>query len=192
MSPRSPNTERRSQFLSVALQEFVARGFHGTSTRSISAAAKTSPGLLFHYFASKESLYDELVRLGCEYLSFDLDVALADPLTHFRTSATEALTMVRDNPDTALMFSFMTAAQRSIGVTERSAELLRAHDVVTQSVPVIEAGQAAGSIRPGDPLALSVTFWGAVAGIVEELGLRPDVEPQVEWVMSMLTQEVAR
>lgn len=192
MSPRSQNTERRGQFLSVALQEFVARGFHGTSTRSISAAAETSPGLLFHYFDSKQALYDELVALGCEYLTFDHAAALDDPLAHFEHSAAEALAMVRANPETALMFTFMTAAQRSIGVTERSAELLRTHDVVAQSVPVIEAGQSAGSIRPGDPLALSVAFWGAIAGIVEELGLRPDVEPQVEWVMSILTQEVAR
>ena len=183
--------QRRRQYLTAALREFVAKGYHGTSTRSICATAGTSPGLLFHYFASKEALYDELVSLGCRHLAFDLDEALADPLAFFHHSAESSLAMVRENPEAALMFTFMTSAQRSIGVTPGSAELLRSHNIAVLSVPVIEAGQASGAIRDGDPLALSIAFWGAIQGIAEDLGIRTDTAcvPDPSWLLDILRSQ---
>ena len=41
---------RRGELVKVAAQLFRQRGFHGTSTRDIAAAAGMQPGSLFYFF----------------------------------------------------------------------------------------------------------------------------------------------
>ncbi|MCH8542509.1 MAG: TetR/AcrR family transcriptional regulator [Alcanivorax sp.] len=47
---------RRRHILDAALSCFAHKGFHGTSTNEICAAAGMSPGNLFHYFPNKRAL----------------------------------------------------------------------------------------------------------------------------------------
>lgn len=58
--------ERLKQLLTVALDEFITKGFYGTSTREICRRAGISSVLLFHYFPNKESIYLELIKTGVE------------------------------------------------------------------------------------------------------------------------------
>jgi TetR/AcrR family transcriptional regulator, cholesterol catabolism regulator len=54
--------ERRSQILDVALTVFASQGFNGTSIKDIAEAAGISQGLMYHYFASKEKLLEEVIK----------------------------------------------------------------------------------------------------------------------------------
>ncbi|MBV9829722.1 MAG: helix-turn-helix transcriptional regulator [Alphaproteobacteria bacterium] len=45
---------------------FARAGFAGTTTRELAEAAGISEALLFRHFPSKQSLYREILRLGCE------------------------------------------------------------------------------------------------------------------------------
>lgn len=47
---------RREQLLDAAMSVFGHRGIEAASTREVAAAAGITPGLLYHYFASKEAL----------------------------------------------------------------------------------------------------------------------------------------
>ncbi|WP_405059216.1 TetR/AcrR family transcriptional regulator [Kribbella sp. NBC_01505] len=47
---------RREQLLDVAMSVFGTRGLELASTREVAAAAGVTPGLLYHYFPSKEAL----------------------------------------------------------------------------------------------------------------------------------------
>jgi TetR/AcrR family transcriptional regulator len=49
--------ERRNQLLDIALGLFSERGFEGTTTKSIAAAAGVSEAIIFQHFATKEELY---------------------------------------------------------------------------------------------------------------------------------------
>lgn len=178
---------QRGQILSIALNEFIQHGFAGTSTRSITRTAGVSSGLLFHYFPNKEAVYTELVRIGCSHLSFDLDAAQADPVGFLRNVVIDTLTMLRENPAAARFFVFMDYAQRTPGISTEADELLDQHRVIEKSTPVIEAGQANGSIKPGDPLALSLTFWSVLQGIAQEISQRPDLPlPDPEWILAIV------
>ena len=44
---------------------------------------------------------------------------------------------------------------------------MSANDTLRASVPLILKGQRSGEIKAGDPLALSLAFWGALQGIAE-------------------------
>ena len=54
--------DRREQLLDVAMHLFSRFGLEGTTTKDIAKAAEVSPGLLYHYYASKEDLLVDVVR----------------------------------------------------------------------------------------------------------------------------------
>jgi AcrR family transcriptional regulator len=57
---------RRKAIVSAAVPLFARKGFAGTTTRELAAAAGVSEALLFKHFPSKQSLYREILLLGCE------------------------------------------------------------------------------------------------------------------------------
>ncbi len=58
--------DARTRLARAAVDAFAARGFHGTTTRDISAAAGMSPAALYVHHRSKEELLFELARVGHE------------------------------------------------------------------------------------------------------------------------------
>jgi TetR/AcrR family transcriptional regulator, transcriptional repressor of aconitase len=63
---RLDNDERRKAIVEAAVPLFARNGFAGTTTRELAAAAGVSEALLFRHFPSKQSLYREILTLGCE------------------------------------------------------------------------------------------------------------------------------
>jgi TetR/AcrR family transcriptional regulator len=56
-SPRLHAEERRRQLLETALDFFSRKGFQGTTTKEIAAAAGVTEAIVFRHFASKQVLY---------------------------------------------------------------------------------------------------------------------------------------
>lgn len=54
--------ERRVQILDTALEVFARQGFKGATIQDIANAAGISPGLLYHYFPSKDELLRAIVE----------------------------------------------------------------------------------------------------------------------------------
>jgi TetR/AcrR family transcriptional regulator len=57
-----PADARRRQILEVAAEMFANRGFAGTTTRDIAAAARTTETVLFRHFPTKVSLYAAILE----------------------------------------------------------------------------------------------------------------------------------
>jgi TetR/AcrR family transcriptional regulator len=72
--------------LDAAEIEFATNGFAAARTESIAARANVVKGLIFHYFKSKEGLYEEVLVRAYQPLSEALDKSLDKNL-----NATEAL-----------------------------------------------------------------------------------------------------
>ena len=72
--------------LDAAEIEFAAHGFAAARTESIAARANVVKGLIFHYFKSKEGLYEAVLVRAYEPLSEALDKSLEKNL-----NATDAL-----------------------------------------------------------------------------------------------------
>jgi len=58
--------QKRRDILGAAMRCFIKDGFHGASTTHICAAAKISPGHLYHYFPSKEAIVEAMVDMGLQ------------------------------------------------------------------------------------------------------------------------------
>src|SRR5215216_1660141 len=58
--------ERRLQIVKVAMRLFSERGFRGTTTKEIAAAAGVSEAIIFRHLATKDDLYTAIIDYkGC-------------------------------------------------------------------------------------------------------------------------------
>jgi AcrR family transcriptional regulator len=53
--------DRREQILDAALRAFAQKGFARTTNKDIAREAGITPGLIYHYFASKEALFRAII-----------------------------------------------------------------------------------------------------------------------------------
>jgi TetR/AcrR family transcriptional regulator len=63
---RMSAADRQRQLLEVALNSFSRRGFKGTTTKEIAAAAGIAEAVIFQHFPSKEALYSAVLELHLE------------------------------------------------------------------------------------------------------------------------------
>jgi AcrR family transcriptional regulator len=63
---RLDSGDRRKAIVSAVVPLFAGKGFAGATTRELAEAAGISEALLFKHFPSKQMLYREILRLGCE------------------------------------------------------------------------------------------------------------------------------
>lgn len=181
---------RKWQILNIALTHFIRYGYHGTSTRKIAEEAGISSGLMFHYFPNKLALYEALVEIGCEKLTIDSGEG-ESPLMFFEKQVEWFLTVATQNNFASRMFVFMgLVAINAKDVSERAARMIQEHDVEVMSVPYIIKGQEMGMIREGDPLTLSVLFYGSIQGFAEVLVHRENLTiPKKEWFLAILKKD---
>lgn len=179
--------QRRIQLLQIALEEFIVKGFYGTSTREIAKIAGISSGLMFHYFESKEHLYETLISIGCSRLTLTFQPE-DSPYTIFKNQLEEIFQMLEENALSAKMFVFMGyATYNASKISGIAGQMLKEHDIISQSISLIQKGQSLGEIRSGDPEALSIAFWCAIQGIAEAIALNPNYPmPQPAWIMNIL------
>lgn len=179
--------QRIKKILSVSLDLFNRKGFDGTKTSDIAKAADMSDGLLFHYFENKEVLYLELIKNGCDGMDFFVSGVNDNPLLFLSNTVTDIFSSLKTNKTFAKMFVFMNNAQHMTEISNQANELLSQHEVIQQSIPLIENGQKMGQFKQGDPYALSVAFWCAIQGIAQELARTPDAPlPKVEWILDIV------
>lgn len=178
---------RRKQILDISLELFVKRGFYGVSTREISKAAGISSGLMFHYFKSKEHVYEELIAIGCEKMNVDFDQASAHPLAFLTAFVQGMFEMLEQNPFSARMFVLMSNAFFHTDISEKANAMLAEHNIIEQSIVLIEAGQRRGEFKQGNARALSMAFYCAIQGIAQEVALNPDVPmPKPDWIIDII------
>lgn len=64
---------KEQAILEAAIHEFSEKGFDKASTNQIAKLAQVSKGLLFHYFESKEKLYEACVLHAIDFTLKELD-----------------------------------------------------------------------------------------------------------------------
>ena len=187
MNRKEQKEKRRKEILAVGLDLFVRKGYAATKTQDISQESGMSEGLLFHYFASKEKLYEELIKIGLSGQQKVLSGIENEPLAFFQTAARDTFHHVETNPFVAKMFILMSQASGNEAAPESVKKLLAKVDNITLAAKKIRQGQKNGTIRKGNPVALATAFWGAVQGIAEMVARFPEFPlPDSEWVVDIL------
>lgn len=68
---------RPLELLTAAAKIFAKKGFEGGSVRDIAHAAKVQPSSLYHFFGSKEVLFEEVYLEGVKRIISSVEVAAA-------------------------------------------------------------------------------------------------------------------
>lgn len=193
MPTRDEQKEQRRQLIIFkALELFAKKGYSDTKIGDIAKAANMSVGLMFHYFESKEQLYEELIRMGVEGTNRPMDMDFHNPLDYFTGFLKAMFGYAKEQPWVFYMFVLMSQARRSDGIPAHIKELAMSVNQIEQSAEIIAAGQQYGYFREGDPYALSFAFWSSVQGVMEEIAVTPEMLsgekelPDAEWIIDII------
>ena len=70
--------ERKAELLDTAMRLFAEKGYDNVSVRSVAREAGVAPGLAYHYFDSKQRLFDAAIGHYAERCSEGMRAALDD------------------------------------------------------------------------------------------------------------------
>jgi AcrR family transcriptional regulator len=145
-----------------------------------------SVGLLFHYFDSKESLYEALVTIGVEGTKDAFSIPHEDPISFFYEVARVTLACLRRGalgPDIRAHGAGLDERVRP-AIGQGSRQAMHAHPGFG---PHHQEEQRAGSIRKGNALALSMAFWSSLQGIAESVAYEPETPlPDPDWIVDIM------
>ena len=191
METRKEQKERRRQeIINAALELFVSKGYAATKITDIAKKVNMSIGLMFHYFESKEALYEELIRMGLEGTSYPGAQKCEHAIGYFVKFTEELFEYMKKQPIVAKMFVLMAEAQRSEATPEHIREIAMKVNTIEQFVPIIEWGQQEGSIKEGNPLVISNAFWCSIQGIAEQYATNQEIElPNAEWIVDIVRKK---
>lgn len=184
--------KRREDILLAGLDLFVRKGFAATKISDIAEQLGMSCGLLFHYFKSKEVLYEELVGLGISVLERRTEHLVKEPLEYFRCAIDTILSHMSDAMNTAPMYVLMVTALKSDATPKKLKEKIgEAYGkLVHINIEKIKLGQAMGQIREGDPEVLAATIMSCINGVIEHHLLHPEITlPKTEWILDIVKKQ---
>ena len=191
METRKEQKERRKQeIVYAALELFVSKGYTATKVTDIAKKANMSTGLMFHYFESKEKLYEELVEIGLEGTKYPTEQKCEHAIDFFIRFTTQLFEYMRQQPIMAKMFLLMAEAQRSEATPAHIREIAMQVNTIEQFVPIVEWGQQEGTIKDGNPLVISNAFWCSIQGIAERFATNQEIPlPNAEWIVDIVRKK---
>lgn len=162
--PPSPAaTDTRLRLLDEAEAHFAAEGFHGVALGAIASACGLGNAGLLHHFPSKAKLYLAVLDRLAAGLEGRLAASLApapDPAARVEAALDAQLAWTLERPQAARLV--LRELIDNLGRVEQARHLPLGGYVATL-IEVVEAGQAAGALRAGPPLALLAQYLGALA-----------------------------
>ena len=154
----SRSAQTRARLLTAATAAFAERGFHGTTTRDIAAAAGMSPAAVYVHHRSKEDLLFQLSRDGHRTSIGVIDAAddpTAKPTDRLRAVVRAfAEYHARDHVGARIVNYELTALS-----PEHRAEIIELRRVITGRMrAVVDAGVATGEFRIEDPRTITTAL----------------------------------
>jgi AcrR family transcriptional regulator len=163
MEAKAPAAEKRRQILDAAIHVFARQGFHACRVSDIADEAGVAYGLVYHYFASKDQVLNELFTERWSLLLAtisDVDRQPIGPREKLDAVARFIIDSYRHEPDLMkVIIVDVTRAANSFGRTHLP-EIRRAYEMIAK---IVADGQASGAFRRDvDPEFASMWFYGAI------------------------------
>lgn len=141
----------RQRLLAAAVSAFADKGFHGTTTRDIAAAAGMSPAALYIHYRSKEELLHRISLRGHERTLAVVRESIAsagDPMAQVRRVVRAFAVLHARDHTTARIINY-----ELVGLSPEHFEEIRAlrRQITAELRVVVERGVAAGVFDAPDP-----------------------------------------
>ncbi|MEG1003321.1 TetR/AcrR family transcriptional regulator [Clostridium sp.] len=178
---------RRNEIIEVALDLFIRKGYAATKITDIAKGVGMSTGLLFHYFKSKENLYEELIKNALKGPNSIMDDKGMDPLIYFEVITKQLFRLIKERPSFSKYFVLINQAHYNESAPECVKRIINEFDIFKFTAEIIKKGQERDEIKEGNPLALGIAFWCAINGIAEQISKNPHYPcPESEWIVDII------
>ncbi|HEU5001979.1 MAG TPA: TetR/AcrR family transcriptional regulator [Actinomycetota bacterium] len=162
-------------------------GLSAVSVRALAEGVGTSTRAVYSVFGSKHGLEQALIGRTFRLLGAEVErrPASDDPCADVIAAVTQSFRgFVRDHPD--LFRLVFTPAPGQVFDEDACSESLRAWETLLRR---IRRAQAAGLLRPGDPMpmAIGLSSLGTGLAVTELAGLLPPDQAQDLWEASVGT-----
>lgn len=171
--------ERRDQLMGAAVAILAARGYQAATADEIARRAGVSKGLLWHYFADLDELFEMTALYALTTLSSAAGAALdlEAPAPNVIRAAVHAAAALR------LTHGAERRAMREIALNLRAADgeprfgQTDLGGLYSAQESIFRRGQTNGDFRDDlDPRLLAVTYQGAVDSMLSYLDAYPDTD----------------
>jgi AcrR family transcriptional regulator len=183
--------EQRRKILLAATKVFARKGLVATKMADIATEAGIGYGLLYHYFTSKELIFQAAVERstrGFQSLIESIVGLSLPPWECLSRLTTEILTGIQGEPDGFLIVQKAIVTDIVPQEIRESAihNSLQAIDVLKQ---IIIEGQALGEVAEGDATDLAALYLACIGGIAMSFisfDFPPSSYPKPESVLRLL------
>ncbi|MEC4893060.1 MAG: TetR/AcrR family transcriptional regulator [Oscillatoria sp. PMC 1051.18] len=171
--------DTRSRILQAALRLFAQKGYDGTTTRDLAAAAGVAEGTLFRHFVNKKAILIEVATQGWVEILTDLLTELSEMGSYKAVAQVMRRRMVRMQENSDLMRVCFMEAQFHPELRDRiQSEVIEKMTDVAEAF--FETAMDKGIYRRTNPKIVAQVFLGmfAIAGFSDRTIIDPQASPQ--------------
>lgn len=152
---------KREAVLHAAVQAFNSKGFHATSLDEVAASLNVTKPTIYHYFANKDEILFECVRIGLDDIQKAADAVQAKG----GTGSQRLMALMRRyalvmTQDFGICVTRTADHELSAQTKEQFRALKREIDYAVRRV--VADGMKDGSLAAGDPKIVTFTLTGAL------------------------------
>lgn len=147
---------RREQLIGVAVDLFSRKGFSGTTTKEIAAAAGVTEALIFRHFPTKDALYDAILRWRVEQSEevhwLDLLMPFADARDDeglIRSVISNVLLFHSENVDFLRLMFFAVLEDHELAQSFRDRRIRPVYDFLRDYIALRQTEGAFVDLDPG-------------------------------------------
>ncbi len=156
--------DRRRQLIEVAIDLFSRKGFDGTTTKEIAAAAGVTEAIIFRHFATKQDLHTAILDYKCGADLMDNWLLELEALTQVdddeglvRLLVTKIIQHLREDPRFERLLLFAALEGNELALLHHTRTKL---PIVEKLISYIARRQEAGAMRPGQPIVILFALVG--------------------------------
>lgn len=175
--------ERHTHILRAAAHVFARKGLMATTIADIAAEAHMSHGLTYHYFASKDDIFRQLITRamqGLEDLLREAQTREGTVTERLRWLVNEMIEGAKDSADDLLIVQ-QAMISEAVPPDVRGLVLHGPPMQLALLSGLLREGQVSGEIIAGDPDQLALLLLSCIQGIFSNTALHFDqhsIEPE--------------
>jgi len=184
--------EIRKRILEASMQLFVEEGFSNVSIRRIADIIEYSPTTIYLYFKDKDEIFFNLHEIGFQKMvemNRELD-GIQNPLLRLRKMGENYIRFGMENPEYYDLMFIQREPMKKL--TEMGCEWENGDAALTRLRNTLIEAMEKGYIAQTDPIALSLSVWSMVHGLVS-LATRERLEklvPEKEMILPVILQSL--
>ena len=194
---RLPAEQRRQNLIETAIELFSRKGFSGTTTKEIAAAAGVTEAIVFRHFATKKDLYTAILQHRLKDANIEAWLRRAETLMAqgddeglFRFLISQIIEQFREEPRFERLVLFAALEGQELAVMHNQI----AAPIASKFLEYIVQRQQVGAIRQGDPGVILLACAGIAKFYAAQKYIYRICEPQtsddvvVDQILSIVMQ----